>query len=140
MSMSPRCVPVVTSRLPALSAAVRSLTFSTAFFAVGEQTPTVQFMFFVGNVEITTSAFACEESGAAHTSNTSMAARFRIEEGIFIFFSDGSLRRRVGDQVREASVDLAILRPDFRIEASGESRLKLRRRQARDAGNDVGVP
>jgi hypothetical protein len=44
---------------------VRSLTLSTAFFAVGAQTPPEQFMFAVGFVEIATSACVV----FAHSSN-----------------------------------------------------------------------
>src|SRR6185437_3028889 len=50
--------PVMIFTSPAASMLVRSLTFSTAFLAVGEQTPALQFMFCVALVEIVTDAYA----------------------------------------------------------------------------------
>jgi energy-converting hydrogenase Eha subunit A len=57
--------PVFTCTLPVASIVVRSLTFSTASFAVGVQTPLVQLMFDVGVEEILTSACAVETKAAA---------------------------------------------------------------------------
>src|SRR5437870_2577989 len=48
--------PVVIFTSPAASKLVRSVTFSTACFAVGEHTPAAQLMFCVAFVEIVTDA------------------------------------------------------------------------------------
>src|ERR1043165_3479857 len=56
MSSAPE--PVVIFRSPVASMPVTSLTFSTAFCAVGEQTPFAQLMFCVALVEISTPACA----------------------------------------------------------------------------------
>src|ERR1051325_1586451 len=44
------------------------------------------------------------------------------------------LWRRIGDEIGQAAVDAGALGPDRRIEARRQAGLKLRRREARDAG------
>src|ERR1051325_10505878 len=66
--------PVVIFTSPAASMLVRSLTFSTAFFAVGEHTPALQFMFCVALVEIVTDA----SQGAAKATRASAHNATRI--------------------------------------------------------------
>src|SRR5438045_856213 len=64
MTMAP--APVFTVTSPEASMLVRSLTFSTAFFAVGEQTPALQLMFLVAADEIFTAACAAFATSTAN--------------------------------------------------------------------------
>src|SRR2546421_11432389 len=71
---APLPVVIVTSSFTSIL--VRSLTFSTAFFEVGEHTPPLQFMFCVAAAEISTEA---SQAGAMiHKVSASHAVRILI--------------------------------------------------------------
>src|SRR5215469_17617162 len=64
------------------------------------------------------------------------AAGERQQAGVAEAFVDEapSLRRWIGNEVRQAVVDVGFLRPDFWIETGRQAGLELLRRQAGDAG------
>ena len=82
--------PVFTVTSPPASMPARSLTFTTAFFAVGEHTPLAQLMFAVGLDEIVTSALAAVPASTAakavvvrnFTARISVAHKGRQDEHI----------------------------------------------------------
>src|SRR5579862_6676413 len=53
---------------------------------------------------------------------------------LYVLSVSASLRRRIGDQVREAVVDVRVFGPDFRIEAGGQAGLQLLRGEAGNSG------